>query len=143
MTLLSRITVFLLCLGIVSFIAPSTTHAANYSAVQSGDWNNTATWGGTIPGNADNVTIPAGITVNISTSVTRQVDTVILGTLINNGTLTNNGVVYNYNILTNNATIASNSNFNIMDTGTITNSSGATFTSSNGLSMEPLSMMAH
>jgi hypothetical protein len=114
MTLLSRITVFLLCLGIVSFIAPSTTHAASFTAVQSGNWNDTATWGGTIPGNADIVTIPTGITVTIpAITVNREFITSIYGTLINNGTLT--------------------SSLNFFIEGTFTNKSGATFTTSSNV----------
>jgi hypothetical protein len=41
--------------------------AANFSSVQSGDWDNTATWGGGgFPGPSDNVTINTGHSVNFT-----------------------------------------------------------------------------
>lgn len=50
----------------VLFLLLSVIHlrAANYTATVSGNWSNTATWGGAgIPGSHDNVTIHGGITV--------------------------------------------------------------------------------
>ena len=58
----------LLTIAIVTCaLLPSTAHAA--TATQSGNWSNSATWGGSPPsGNEEDVTIPAGITVTLNTS---------------------------------------------------------------------------
>jgi hypothetical protein len=41
-------------------------HAAQKIALFSGDWNNPATWGGSVPASNDTLIIPAGITVNVN-----------------------------------------------------------------------------
>lgn len=49
----------------------SQTHlifAVTKTAVQTGDWNSTSTWGGSTPAPTDNVNIPSGITVDFSNS---------------------------------------------------------------------------
>lgn len=48
-------------------------NAANFTAVASGDWSSSATWGGTAPSTnitADQITIPVGITVNLDNNTT-------------------------------------------------------------------------
>ncbi|WP_167604839.1 PKD-like domain-containing protein [Maribellus sediminis] len=41
---------------------------ADFTAQQSGNWNDTATWGGAIPTSADDVTISSGITVTVDST---------------------------------------------------------------------------
>lgn len=60
-------------LVVLATIAFQISHAANFTAVTSGDWSNSSTWGGTAPDNTvllDNITIPSGITVTITQDVT-------------------------------------------------------------------------
>lgn len=71
---------------------------------QSGDWSATATWvGGSVPTEGDAVAVMSGHTVTVSSAVSRDDTTEIVGVLqINNGgtlsfkngnTLTNNGTI--------------------------------------------------
>lgn len=53
------ISCILICLSFVG------AQAATFTAAQTGDWNLPATWGTGIPGNADDIIIPAGITVTV------------------------------------------------------------------------------
>lgn len=67
----------------------STFASAQFTAVASGDWSSSATWGGTVPPStvtAQNITIPSGITVNLDGDVTF---TGLLNTFLVNGVLTN------------------------------------------------------
>ncbi|KAF0238990.1 MAG: HYR domain-containing, partial [Prolixibacteraceae bacterium] len=55
---------------------------ADFTAALSGNWSEPATWGGgAVPGSGDNVTIPAGITVNIDQNVTNLASLTISGIL--------------------------------------------------------------
>lgn len=73
----------------------STLASAQFTAVASGDWNSSATWGGTAPSptvTSQNISIPNGITVNLNSDVTFSG---LLNTFSVNGVLTsttNNGV---------------------------------------------------
>ncbi|PBQ32898.1 hypothetical protein CNR22_14320 [Sphingobacteriaceae bacterium] len=73
----------------------TTLASAQFTAVTSGDWSNSATWGGTAPSptvSNQNITIPANITVNLDADVTFSG---LLNTFAVNGMLTNttnNGV---------------------------------------------------
>lgn len=65
----------------------STFANAQFAAVMSGDWSNSATWGGTAPTptvTGQNITIPNGITVNLDADITF---TGVLNTFMVNGTL--------------------------------------------------------
>lgn len=68
------LTVFLL-------IANLSIHAANKVTVASGNWNNTAVWGGAVPLAGDNVTISAGHVVTINVNPPSIVNVVVNGTL--------------------------------------------------------------
>jgi hypothetical protein len=58
--------VFLLSL-LLMLIVSIGTFAASRTASVTGDWNNTATWGGeSVPGQGDDVTINAGVTVTVN-----------------------------------------------------------------------------
>ena len=57
----------LLVAVLVLALAPASALATAYTASVAGNWNNTATWGGSGPPTAsDTVTINAGITVTVS-----------------------------------------------------------------------------
>ncbi len=45
---------------------------ANKTATTSGNWNSTATWGGTLPVNDDRVLIPSGVTVTVNSKITEE-----------------------------------------------------------------------
>src|SRR5689334_17800644 len=91
-------------------------HADTFTAIQNGDWNAPATWGGAVPTAGDDVTIPPGIsvTVPVGLTVTRNGLTTINGTLENLGTvnntdsLTSNGTLANVGTFTDNGTYANN-----------------------------------
>src|SRR5690349_16929474 len=91
--------------SLMIFNPAKVSQAASYSAVQSGDWNDSATWGGTVPSSTDHVTIPNGITVTITSGDTIERDGMTTvnggGTLINNGTLTNSNNFTNLSLFTN------------------------------------------
>jgi hypothetical protein len=56
------------CVGMLLLTAPA-VQAANFSSVQSGAWDDTATWGAaSFPGPSDNVTINTGHSVNVATT---------------------------------------------------------------------------
>ena len=72
----------------VMILTYSSTYAAIFTAVQSGDWTASATWGGTAPAfnnTTDQITVPVGITVNLDSNVVLKG---ALTTLTVNGTLT-------------------------------------------------------
>ena len=78
-------------------------HAANVSSIQSGDWNNTATWDcACVPGAGDNITISTGTTVKVDT--TRHT-----GNLTVNGTLDTHNQFFEFEgtTFTNNGSIIS------------------------------------
>src|SRR5436305_10102205 len=61
---------FWLCASFGMLLTMATAvQAANFSSVQSGDWDNAATWGGGgFPGGGDDVTINTGHQVNVTTT---------------------------------------------------------------------------
>src|SRR5688572_18245392 len=95
-------------LSLVLTVLPSieTTHAVDHTAVQDGNWDAPATWGGTVPSPVDKATIPAGITVTIPTGVTvaRNAFTEIDGSILN----TNGGIfrIYGTAMLINDGNIS-------------------------------------
>jgi hypothetical protein len=129
--------VFIVLIFTLSVLSVQDASAATFTAVQSGDWNDPATWGGAVPEDSDDKIIPAGITVTISTGISNS------GTIINNpsgiitinsfinnnsggsidngGTITNYGTITNWDTITNSGTI-DNNNF-IQNPGTINNNS--------------------
>jgi hypothetical protein len=158
MSTLHKLTlVLLLVTPIGLYFVPSsptivpTAHAASFTAVQSGHWDNPATWGGSVPTSTDDVTIPAGIAVTIPNGLTVNRNSWInnYGTLINNGSIsivdarmnnmgvfTNNStfyglhmghlgdwlqVLYNEGIMTNNGEIHVEGGGFIDNVGTLTN----------------------
>lgn len=68
------ITVFLL-------ISQFSVQAANKVTVASGNWNNTAVWGGAVPLAGDNITISAGHIVTVNVNPPSMVNVTINGTL--------------------------------------------------------------
>ncbi len=94
------------------------TYATTFTAVASGNWDNPATWGGTVPSSTDiviipneiTVTIPLGLTVTVASGGTITINN-IGGTITNFGTITINsgGVINNYGFITNYSTITINS----------------------------------
>lgn len=67
---MKKITTFLM-IGLLSVCHQA--FSAAFTAVTSGNWTSAATWGGTAPGSnvtADQISIPAGITVDLDTDVT-------------------------------------------------------------------------
>ena len=57
---------------------------ANITAVQSGEWSNSSTWGGTLPANNDRVLIPSGVTVTVDDMISQEFKSVRID---NNGKL--------------------------------------------------------
>jgi hypothetical protein len=118
----------LMCIIIIliDFIVVPSAYTASFTAVKDGNWNDPATWGGTIPTSADDVTIPAGITVTIPSGLTvvRNGGTV----LVNNGNISNNGWITNSGLVSSNtgSTFTNSgfiSNYNtVYNDGTFTNS---------------------
>jgi hypothetical protein len=107
MSFLRKLSFILFLIGAigVGVNAPAPAHAATITAVTSGNWNNTATWGGVIPLANDSVVIPSGVVVTIPSgqSVSRSAATSVNGTLYNYGTLTNgSGVTFENNATFNN-----------------------------------------
>jgi hypothetical protein len=86
-TIFSRVKSLILILALAFALMPVTAaHAAEFFSVQSGDWNDPATWGGAeIPTAADSVTIATGHTVTI------DADAEALNVTINNGGGLNGG----------------------------------------------------
>src|SRR6185437_6303182 len=66
-------------------------YAASYTAVASGDWNDPATWGGTLPRSPDSLVIPSGITVTIPAGLAVNADGTIQ--IDSGGIVINNGVI--------------------------------------------------
>ena len=58
-----------------------TVHPATRLPVQSGSWNDPATWGGTLPAAGDDVTIPAGLSVTLNADPPACKNLTIAGTL--------------------------------------------------------------
>jgi len=73
--------VSILILGLIGFSQEAV--AATFTAVQSGDWNDPATWGGTVPGNTDDKIIPSFISVTITSFVSHEVGTIDNSGIIN------------------------------------------------------------
>lgn len=95
-------------LAVVFVIFNSYSSAATFTAVASGNWSSSVTWGGTAPSlsnTTDQITIPSGI------SVTMDNDVVLNGALTQitvNGTLTSSSsttLTVNYGKITGNGTI--------------------------------------
>ncbi|HYK76556.1 MAG TPA: G8 domain-containing protein, partial [Daejeonella sp.] len=100
--------------------------AATRTAVQSGNWSDPNTWGGSVPASGDDVVINTGITVTVNVNVSSIKNLTVNGTLNfvnNNLTIANNGSI----------TVGGTVNFTgtgvINDTGT---GSGTTLTISPG-----------
>lgn len=111
----------ILCLTIVSTlfsIAGHDAHALTFTATQSGDWNDPATWGGSVPSSTDDKIIPFGVYVTTSDNVDNAgtiTDNAIIkiasGITINNtgtikvtgdnGTILNSGIIQNYGTIIN------------------------------------------
>lgn len=121
---------------LIGFLSSQDAHAATFIAVQSGNWNNPATWGGTLPADADTKIIPVGVTVTVSSPVTntgtvtiQNTGTLVIsnsgGTGITNvfGTIDNSG-----SIKIQNAGVGSNG---VDNSGTIIIQSSGTVTISN------------
>lgn len=131
---------YLINLLLLVCLATSISQAATITAVvDGGDWNNGATWsGGVVPAAGDDVIIPNGITVNLSTDMITAIATLTVqngGTLDGNTNEFNNvtgsitidagGTITNISIMDNlTANILNNGSFSVDDivtTGTITN----------------------
>jgi hypothetical protein len=52
---------------------PTPAHAASFTAVQNGDWDNPATWGGGIPSPSDSVNIPFPIIVRVHKKISYRI----------------------------------------------------------------------
>lgn len=86
-------------------------HAATFTAIQDGNWNDPATWGGTVPGAADDKIIPFGISVTIPGS----------SSITNSGIITISGAIQNLGFLDNFGTIDINSGGRINNSNTVNN----------------------
>lgn len=128
----------LAALAITLSPAPSPVHAANFTAVASGDWFDAATWGGSIPSSTDNVTIPAGIDIVANAPLERAAGTTTTiesgasltalsyysayGTTINNGIFFTNDRIYLYGTFINTGEVIVDEDFTIYGpSGTLNN----------------------
>lgn len=95
---------------IVTLLGIQATLAATFTAVASGNWSSSVTWGGQAPGNTisngDFIVIPFGITVNLDNSVEFNN---ALSTLSVSGSLTSST---NSNLTINSGTLSGNGNIN-------------------------------
>src|SRR5712691_647202 len=58
-----------LAILLTAIVWPGRVHAATVSSIQSGDWENTATWDcGCVPGAGDTITISIGTTVKVNST---------------------------------------------------------------------------
>ncbi|HPF51901.1 MAG TPA: HYR domain-containing protein, partial [Draconibacterium sp.] len=82
----------------------------------SGNWSNTAIWGGTLPNSGDNVTIPSGVTVtvDITTAVCNNITIESGGTLIISGS----NILSVYGDWNNSGTFTPGTNGTVVFTGT-------------------------
>ena len=88
---------------------------ADYTAIQSGNWNDPNTWGGAVPTSADNVTIPSGITITVDAA------SVCADLIIESGGILNYSGGYTlqvYGNWTNNGTYNGGTNGGVEFTGT-------------------------
>ncbi len=92
----------------------STIAAGNITAVATGNWSDTATWGGAIPTATDNVTIPAGITV------TEDVTAAVAYSLTISGNLVYTATTARVLTVARNVTINTGGTFKSAATGTVT-----------------------
>lgn len=97
--------------------------AVTYTAVASGNWTSSLTWGGSAPsttiGNGDFIVIPVGITVNLDNSVDINNS---LASLSVSGTITssnNSNLTITSGTLSGNGTVSTN-NFSVGTTGFVT-----------------------
>jgi hypothetical protein len=112
---------FLLSLSMVSFMSPvPSAYAADCTAVQSGDWNDPATWDSS---GCDHYIIPEDITVTITPATTGLSFVVNYGTIINNSNINFNSVweIANHGSFINNNTLTVDYFYNY---GSLTNSQG-------------------
>jgi hypothetical protein len=131
MATLHKFCLISIVLGLVfpNFTTLSKIHAADFTAIQSGSWDDPATWGGSVPTPGDNVsipgeiavTIPVGLTVDRNGGVTLNVD----GTLANNGTLNINTsgriMINSTGILTNSGKLLASYGANFTNNGDVQN----------------------
>ncbi len=68
-------------LTVLLLIANYSIYAANKVTVASGNWNNTAVWGGAVPLAGDNITISVGHTISINVNPPSVVNVIVNGTL--------------------------------------------------------------
>src|SRR2546427_12335982 len=91
---------------VLAFSIPD-VHATTFTATQSGNWDDPATWGGSSSpitiNSGDSVIIPDSISVLIPLGGTITNS----GTIINNGTITNPGSIANNGTITNSGTLYS------------------------------------
>jgi fibronectin-binding autotransporter adhesin len=113
--------------------------AVTYTAVASGNWSSSLTWGGAIPGttigSADFIVIPFGFTVNLDNSV--DINNALATLSVSGAITSSNGsnLTINSGALTGNGTISTN-NFSVGSSGLISFSgtiSSSNFTSNNVL----------
>jgi hypothetical protein len=131
MSILQKLFIMLILVSALftGFATVPKTHAADYTAVQDGNWDDPATWGGSVPTATDNVVIPGSRVIVIPNTLTvyREAGalTTINGFLRNEGLLNNSGVILdlgmfpNYGTLNNNGTFTNN--FSFSNTGTFSN----------------------
>ena len=105
-------------------------YASSFTAVSSGNWNDTTTWGSdSIPGSSDTVTIPSEITVTIPAEYHAIVGSAGAvsnsGTLVNSGTIDNHGIISGTGVFTSALTRIAN-NGTITDPVTIPNTTIST-----------------
>lgn len=91
---------FLASALLAALLPAQLVHSATLTAVQSGEWTDAATWGGAVPGYADDRVIPNGITVRVGSIVNAGGSTSVFGTLdIYREGLYNGGLLENQNTL--------------------------------------------